>query len=530
MRELIFLINCPQEYLSHTDFECSPEEANHFFMTISEVFLPLLKMFAKLEKDNVPYRLALVLPSATLTMLEDPFVQSKFIDYLNKRIEFGKECLTYCEEYTRDAILHQIEKTRETLSLFTKEYNGRLLPIFAEYRQRGTVELLATCGTGIFLPHYIDMIETCSAQIETGLYAYKTFFGDAADGFFLPEMGYASGLEQILKSYGVRYTVLDSRAILFSEDAAPFGIFSPVLCGGDNLYTSYTSHTSLAVFARDNRLNSELFGESGYALKGDYCDTEKDAVFIMPDKNISSFISERSARYPSLYRYLCRNGKAYDIQSARETARRDAALFVKKRIDLFDSVQSLIPSISPSVTCAIDADDFMNKWSEGIYWLECVFRAAINHNLSFASFKEVLYSTKHFDTIRPYFSAAFPSGYGENLINGTNSWMLPPVRRASARMTILAERFSDGSTLKSRLLNLGAKELLLSQSVAWEKRIDAQPKDEYAAKQFMAFISAFNTVFEDLGSNTVVPSWLTALENEHQIFPWMNYKVFCKKR
>ena len=31
-------------------------------------------------------------------------------------------------------------------------------------------------------------------------------------------------------------------------------------------------------------------------------------------------------------------------------------------------------------------------------------------------------------------------------------------------------------------------------------------------------------------SNTVSTEWLTKLENEHQIFPWMNYRIFNRKR
>ena len=52
---------------------------------------------------------------------------------------------------------------------------------------------------------------------------------------------------------------------------------------------------------------------------------------------------------------------------------------------------------------------------------------------------------------------------------------------------------------------------------------------EYAEMRFKQGINDFTAVFDALGSKTVSTEWLTRLENTHQIFPWMNYKIFCKK-
>lgn len=524
MKQITFLINCPQEYLSRTDLDTESCEANRFFMTISEVFLPLLEMFCRLESENIPYKMSLVLPSATLTMLEDAYVQSQFLEYLDRRLEFGKKCLNLCTDKTRPALEKQIEGVKETKKLFEVKYNKQLLPAFDRYRRSGNVEVLATCATNIFLPHYIDLKETVSAQVETGLYAYKTFFQDAADGFFLPEMGYAAGLDQILRSYGVKYTVLDGRAVLFSEDTAPCGVFSPVMCT-----PALPSSLPLAVFPRDNRAGNMFFGDAGYASCGEYCDTEKDLSFSTPLERLSPFIPKGSARFPSLYRLINRGGTAYSENVAHGCAVKDAEHFLKSTKALFEKAQCALPSVPLSLTFVVNSECFINRWHEGIDFIECVFREQLD-TLAFASFKDVMKNCKCLPSIRPYFSAAFDTGYGECLINGANSWMLPPVRRASERMTLLAERFYDGGTLKSRLLNLGAKELLLCQSSTWQKRLGDLGQDSYAMKRFLDSLKAFNTVFEDLGSNSFTPSWLTALEAEYPIFPWINYKIFCKKR
>ena len=104
------------------------------------------------------------------------------------------------------------------------------------------------------------------------------------------------------------------------------------------------------------------------------------------------------------------------------------------------------------------------------------------------------------------------------------------VRKASERMIDLADRFPTDTGLKNRLLNIGATELLLAQSSTLAKMIEEDEFAEYAEERFKLSIAAFTAVFDSLGSNTVSTEWLTNLEAEHPLFPWMNYRIFSKKR
>ena len=93
----------------------------------------------------------------------------------------------------------------------------------------------------------------------------------------------------------------------------------------------------------------------------------------------------------------------------------------------------------------------------------------------------------------------------------------------------MANRFPSDTGLKARLLNLGAKELMLAQSCGWAKMIENGVFPDYAETRFKQSIIDFTAVFDALGSNTVSTEWLTNLELEHQVFPWMNYRIFSKK-
>ena len=108
--------------------------------------------------------------------------------------------------------------------------------------------------------------------------------------------------------------------------------------------------------------------------------------------------------------------------------------------------------------------------------------------------------------------------------------MIRYVRKASERMIDLADRFPNDTGLKTRLLNLGAKELLLAQSVSLAKMIENEEFSDFAEKRFKDSIKAFTSVFDSLGSNTVSTEWLTKIEERDNLFPWMNYRIFSKKK
>ena len=71
---------------------------------------------------------------------------------------------------------------------------------------------------------------------------------------------------------------------------------------------------------------------------------------------------------------------------------------------------------------------------------------------------------------------------------------------------------------------------MLAQSARLPKTIDIAENPIFAERRFKESITAFTAVFDSLGSNTVSTEWLTTLEVRDSIFPWMNYRIFSKKR
>ena len=533
-KKLILVLNSSQEYIRHsgTDAKKYAAVTNFLFEAISGTYLPLLRMFENLEKDSIKFKLSLVLSPVLCTLLEDSLIQKQYLEWLDARIEFGMK------EIKRTAEMHDLQKNAKALFEKAQEdkktfeaYGCRLVKKFHEYQKKGYIEILATCGTDIFMPFYNDMPEVLNAQVEAGIYAYRSFFGEMPDGFWLPELGYYNGIEKSLHDYGMNYTILDSRSFLFGEIEPNDGLFRP---------TRFTN--ALVAFGRDYDSDQEIFGEDGYARSAEYRNEMRDVGFMLPPEDLEPFIAKGEIRYSFGYKYWNKTEiddselgdvnemeNVYNASEAMLKCLKDADSFVNAKMKKLSAAEVLMNGKEACMVVTINTNRLRSEWAEGIDWLEAVIRKADSSGLDLAVPKEFIMNPFELQRIKPYYGASCGVGYGENLLSSKNSWMMRYIRKASERMVDLADRFPMETGLKARLLNLGAKELMFCQSLGWAKMINDDDYPEYAEMRFKQGINDFTAVFDALGSNTVSTEWLTGLEAQHQIFPWMNYRIFCRK-
>ena len=157
-------------------------------------------------------------------------------------------------------------------------------------------------------------------------------------------------------------------------------------------------------------------------------------------------------------------------------------------------------------------------------------KVAVNEDIELALYSELIGQQFNLEKVEPFPSSSEGTGYGENLLDNANSWMLRYVRKACERMIDLAARFTDDTGLKERSLNLAAKEVLLAMSADWPRMVLGGDHPDYAEFRFKESVAAFSTVYESLGSNAISTEWLTRMEKQHNIFPEMNYHVFATKQ
>lgn len=510
------------------DINNSESDKNQLlFYAISQTYLPLLNMFANLESDGINFKLGLTITPSLCTLLTDPVVQQSYIEWLDKLILLGEAEIKKHEgnPETQELAKEYLRTCKRNKRDFVETFNQDILSKFAYYAHKGNIELFASAATNCFLPHYIDLKEAIHAQVEAGLIAHKSFFNLAPEGFWLPNLGYTPGLEQILRSYGLNYAIIETHGLLFSTPPSKNGIFSPV-----------RSENSFAFFGRDPYAEKEIMGDEGYIHNEIYRNEENDIGFESDIEELTAILAQNKERVSTGYKYFSKASeniekKQYDIEKARQQADKDAQDFLAKKIDLLHKAAELSEEDEVSLVATFDASLFGEKWFEGIDWLERFFRhASKQEEINIENCSDLAKNQFTLQVVQPYHSAASGFGYGEDLVDSSNEWMVRYVHKSTERMIDLAQRFTDDTGLKARALNLAAKEILLAQASDWPSMLHNKNYPDFAREAFSQNVSSFATVFESLGSNNTSTEWLTNTERAHQIFPWINYRIFSKKK
>src|SRR4030065_2906376 len=69
----------------HPEYERFLEE-DWFFEALTETYLPLLDVFEGLVRDGVHFRVTLSLTPPLLSMMTDPLLQQRYLNYLDARL------------------------------------------------------------------------------------------------------------------------------------------------------------------------------------------------------------------------------------------------------------------------------------------------------------------------------------------------------------------------------------------------------------------------------------------------------------
>jgi 1,4-alpha-glucan branching enzyme len=521
---LVLILEAHQPFIRGAD-TIGGVDNEWFFTALSETYLPLLQLFSDLESEGVPFYLSMVISPTLCAMLADPVLQESYIQWLKKIITLGEaEASRYPSESPQYLLAERYnEALQRNYRDFTETYGQDLLSKFSYYAKRGNIELLATTAAHIFLPFYQDMPESINAQIEAGLISHRSFFESNPSGFWLPEMGYTPGLENFLRAYGFSYSVLDAQGLLFADPVAEKGIFAPVRCSNN-----------VSFFGADRYVRSYISDENTGAMYNDlFRNPDRDIGFDDAAEDMPGFYTEDDARTATGFKYWSRRGHdvPYDAAAAEEAAKEYARQFLDINAEKLTAAAVHMDGQEPLVVCCYQTSLFGQDWYEGIQWLGELFRQAVDRDdIGFSTCSVKLGGARLMQKIQPFMSASIGSGYGEELLESSNAWMSRYTRKAIERMVDLAERFPDDAGLKERALNLAAKEVLLAMADDWPRMMHDNWYPEFVRTRFEKYISAFTTVYNSLGANFISTEWLTTKEKEDTLFPFINYRIFRKKK
>lgn len=523
-KSLSLILYAHHEYMHHVDDEAHSQWHKSIFPLMTNMYVPLIKSFERMEKDKIAFHVSMVITPVLCALLEDPVFQERYVAWLDRLIDFGQtEIKRYHAQISlKKSAENYVHKLIDIKEYYTNTLECNILKKIAYFAEKRYIELLGTTATPVFLPHFVDFQEGINAQIEAGLISHKHVFGIRPDGFWLPHMGYVPGLEKNIKMYGYNYTVLDTHGVLFGSPVPKNGIFKPV-----------RTKNYLALFARDYEYPSELGDECAFFKSNVYRCEERDIGYEASSEDLSDLLYSDGARFETGFKYWSRKKgaeNAYDSDLAKKQVELDATEYLNKKAKKLAIAETLCKT-DVSLVDAFYLRDLGQNWYESVDWLEAIFRQAANRDdLQIEKCSSLVKNQYTLPEIQPSMSAATPMGYGEEFLDNSNSWMLFYVRKATERMLDLATRFNENTGLKARTLNLAAKELLLAQSSDWPKMVHLERDADFADSRFKMSVANFTTIYEYLGANEMSTEWLTRIERQDSLFPWMNYRVFSPKK
>jgi 1,4-alpha-glucan branching enzyme len=520
---LAFILHAHLPFVRHPEHERFLEE-DWLFEAITETYIPLIHVFEGLERDGISFRLTMTLSPSLLSMLEDPLLIGRYVEYLDRLLELtDKEIVrTRGDERFHELAWMYNRRLSQARRTFVERYGGRLVRAFRGVQDRGHLEIV-TCGaTHGFLPLLLDSPRAVRAQVAVAVAHYRRLFGRDPRGIWLPECGYHPDVEPHLQEQDLRYFILDHHGLLLADPAPVYGIHAPV----------FTPH-GLAAFARDVETSKQVWSaQEGYPGDPVYRDFYRDIGFDLDFEYVRPYIHPDGIRIYTGLKYYAITGRTvhkvpYDPRLARERAAVHAANFQFNRERQVEYLASRFDR-PPLIICPYDAELFGHWWFEGPIWLDYVIRKISCDVPWIELITPSDYLRRHptNQICRPNPSSWGANGYYQVWLNQSNAWIYPHLHGMARQMTEAARRFVSPTHLEERCLNQMARELLLAQSSDWAFIMNTGTAVEYAQKRVRSHISRFPRLHGMLTAGRIDEDYLGQVELRDTIFPEIDYRVY----
>ncbi|HJZ85599.1 MAG TPA: 1,4-alpha-glucan branching protein domain-containing protein [Polyangia bacterium] len=522
--QLALVLHAHLPYVRHPEHRYFLEE-NWLFEAVTATYLPLLEVMRNLVRDGVRFRLTLSLSPPLVTMLGDPELRERTSAYLDRLLELGDlECARLRGDSTFGPLARFYRDRFGRLKALYEALRGDLIEGFRKLQDDGLLEIITVGATHGYLP-VIREPAARRAQIKLAAESYQRHFGRWPRGIWLPECGYAEGVDALLAEHGIRYFFVDAHGLLFARPQPPYAIFAP----------AYTKH-GVAAFARDLESSKQVWSsKEGYPGDAAYRDFYRDIGFDRPQDYIAPFIHPDGIRVHTGYKYFRVTGEVdlgqkqpYDPEAARERAAQHAAHFLGAREQQTEHLAERMDR-EPIVVSPYDAELFGHWWFEGPDFLDALIRNIGRRGspVALATPSDYLhkYPTNAVVEVAP--SSWGDGGFSKVWIDGSNDWIYRHVHRAERRMVELARAHEAGAApLEARALNQAARELLLAQASDWAFIMKTGTAVDYACRRVKSHLARLRRLDQEIAAGHIDEAWLADLERRDNIFPELDYRTF----
>jgi 1,4-alpha-glucan branching enzyme len=504
-------------YVRHPEHENFLEE-RWFFEALTESYLPLLRVFERLEDEGVEYHALLSLSPTLVTMLEDELLATRYVRHLEALLDLADREVHRMRHDSHRHYLATWYRTglRNTLHWYETRCRRRPAKAFARVASLGHLELMTCAATHGFLPLLRRDPGAVTAQLRVACDHHRRVFGVRPEGVWLPECAWHPELADELRAAGLRYFIVDTHGIENASRRPPAGPYAPIYTPG-----------GLAAFARDPEGSKQVWSaEEGYPGHPIYREFYRDLAWELEAHELGDLLIDGHLRTDSgikLHRITGSEEKElYDPAAADEQAAIHATDFVCKRLEQTERLAAEMDR-PPLAVLPYDAELFGHWWFEGPRFLDVVLRQIHYDHPEIATItpQQYLHAYPTNVTAMPAASSWGAEGSYAFWLNEHTDWVYPRLNDAARRMRRLAEAHagSEAESLPGRALRQAGRELLLAQASDWTFILRTGTSPEYAAGRIRDHLARFDAMAEMLESGESDESTLAATEHLDAIFP-----------
>lgn len=520
---LSILLHAHLPFVRHPEFEDSLEE-RWLVEAMVECYLPLLRMLEGRADRGAAGRITISLSPTLLAMLADPLLRSRMALRMGRLLELAERDRTRYRSGSPFAALaaHYGDRFRAGIAQ-VERYRGDLAAAFRAVESAGVARLI-TCGaTHGFLPLMDLGAPSWRAQIGVAAREFERHTGHLPEGFWLPECGYAPGVEEVLAEFGVRWFAVDAHGIL---DACP----RPV----PGTYAPLRLQRGVLAFGRDAESSRQVWSSTeGYPGDAWYREYYRDQGFDLPIEEVREFLPSGGTRthlglkYHRITDRRYPHREPYDPARASERVAEHAAHFVAGRLAQARAAADALGQPA-TLLAPYDAELFGHWWYEGPEWLDRVLDGvAAGGELIATDPLEAGAALARVPKGRMHPSSWGAGGYAAVWLDPVNDWIYRHLLRAAERMQRLARAEGPADALRARALRQAGRELLLAQASDWAFILKTGTLIPYAVRRTESHLDRFERLAVSLESGALDAEEIASIEAADPVFPDLDPGLFA---
>lgn len=524
----------------------------------AETYLPLLRVFRRLEEHRAPLKCNLNLSPILLEQLAHPEFKQGFSKYLDQKITAARKDSDQFEKKGDEHFKHLArwwtrfyEQAREDF----EAHNQDLVGGFRHFYETGQIEII-TCGATHGYFALLGTDNAIRAQVRVGRQTHERFFGRRPRGIWLPECAYRpagrwsypvpvpqnmgprsfnrEGVEQILGEVGIDFFFVDTSLVEHNVRFTPYEAMAgdvPLAMEEEQKNGSTTPYlpfyadtptrdrTHVTFFTRDARTGIQVWsGERGYPGDPVYLEFHKKhwpgGHRYWQVTEPRSDLGRKTAYHPEL---ACKQTSVHAEHFA----------YITSEVLKWDAPHQ--PGVTPILTAPFDAELFGHWWFEGPEWL---YHVARQYHAP-ESQVEVITCAEYLDRFQPSGFVPLPEGsWGRNgthevWLNDDTKWTWEHIYPAElAYQQVVESGKWRASELGRRIATQLGRELLLLESSDWQFLITTEHARDYSEKRFNEHLEAVRALLDTWRKFEVTGGvsddhrgTLEALEKQDSVFP-----------